>query len=60
MESRAEIPDGVTDYVVRTIAENGRTLRFTAQEFQEEWERARGWGRPHLLIQCRIRTLYAA
>ena len=36
LEIRAEIPDGVPDHVVRTITENCRTLRFKAQEFEEE------------------------
>jgi hypothetical protein len=35
LEIRAKVPDGVPEHVVRTITENCRTLRFTAQEFEE-------------------------
>ena len=36
MEIQAKVSDGVPDDVVRTVTENCRTLRFTAQEFEEE------------------------
>jgi hypothetical protein len=36
LEIQAEIPDGVPDQVVRTVAENCRTLRFKAHGFEEE------------------------
>jgi hypothetical protein len=36
LEVEAEIPDGVPDNVVRTVTENGRTLRFESQEFEAE------------------------
>jgi hypothetical protein len=36
LEIEADIPDGVPDNVVRTVYENGRTLRFTSQGFEEE------------------------
>jgi len=34
LEIAAEIPAGVPDHVVRTVTENGRTLRFTSQGFE--------------------------
>jgi predicted AAA+ superfamily ATPase len=36
LEIEAELPDGVSDQVIRTVTENGRTLKFTAQGFEEE------------------------
>ncbi len=36
LEIQAEIPDGVPDHIVRTVAENCRTLRFTTHGFEEE------------------------
>jgi Protein of unknown function (DUF499) len=36
LEVEAQIPDGVPDNVVRTVTENGRTLRFESQEFEAE------------------------
>ena len=35
LEIRAKVPDGVPEHVLRTVTENCRTLRFTAQEFEE-------------------------
>ncbi len=36
LEIEAEIPSGAPDHVVRTITENGRTLKFTSQGFEGE------------------------
>ena len=36
LEIEAEVPDGVPDTVVRTVTENGRTLKFTSQGFEVE------------------------
>lgn len=36
LEIEAEIPDGAPDHVVRTVTENGRTLKFTSQGFEKE------------------------
>ena len=36
LEIDAEIPCGVPDHVVRTVTENGRTLKFTSQGFEKE------------------------
>ena len=36
LEIEAEIPASVPDHVVRTVTENGRTLKFTSQGFEAE------------------------
>lgn len=36
LEISAKIPNGVSDSVVRTVTENCRTLKFSAQEFENE------------------------
>lgn len=36
LEIDAEIPSGAPDHVVRTVTENGRTLKFTSQGFEKE------------------------
>ena len=36
LEIHAEIPNGAPDQVVRTVTENARTLKFTAQGFETE------------------------
>ena len=36
LEIEAEVPAGVPDNVIRTVTENGRTLKFTSQGFEEE------------------------
>ena len=36
LEIEANIPDGAPDNVVRTVTENGRTLKFTSQGFEKE------------------------
>ena len=36
LEIEAEIPSGAPDNVVRTVTENGRTLKFKSQGFEEE------------------------
>ena len=36
LEIEAEIPGGAPDNVVRTVTENGRTLKFTNQGFESE------------------------
>jgi hypothetical protein len=36
LEIEADIPGGVPDNVVRTVTENGRTLKFTSQGFETE------------------------
>ena len=36
LEIDAELPNGAPDHVVRTVTENGRTLRFSTQGFERE------------------------
>ena len=36
LEIEAEVPAGAPDHVVRTVTENGRTLKFTSQGFERE------------------------
>ena len=36
LEIEAEIPNGAPENVVRVVTENGRTLRFTSQGFEQE------------------------
>jgi hypothetical protein len=36
LEIEAEIPNGAPDNVVRTVTENGRTLKFKNQGFERE------------------------
>ncbi len=36
LEIEAAVPSGTPDQVVRTVTENGRTLKFTSQGFEEE------------------------
>jgi hypothetical protein len=36
LEVEALIPSGASDHVVRTVTENGRTLKFTSQGFEAE------------------------
>jgi predicted AAA+ superfamily ATPase len=36
LEIAADIPAGAPDHVVRTVTENGRTLKFTSQGFERE------------------------
>ena len=36
LEIEAELPSGAPDHVVRTVTENGRTLKFTSQGFEKE------------------------
>lgn len=36
LEIEAEVPSGAPDHVVRTVTENGRTLKFTSQGFEKE------------------------
>ena len=36
LEIEAEIPQGASDNVVRTVTENSRTLKFTASGFETE------------------------
>jgi hypothetical protein len=36
LEIEAELPEGAPDNVVRTVTENGRTLRFTSQGFEKD------------------------
>ena len=36
LEIQASVPDGVPDNVVRTVTENGRTLKFTNQGFDRD------------------------
>ena len=36
LEIEADLPDGATDELVRTVSENCRTLRFTSQGFEEQ------------------------
>lgn len=36
LEIEAQIPDGVPDHVVRTVTENGRTLKFSSHGFESD------------------------
>ncbi|NCO58569.1 MAG: hypothetical protein GW783_11360, partial [Deltaproteobacteria bacterium] len=36
LEIEATLPDGASDQIVRTVTENGRTLKFTSQGFEAE------------------------
>ena len=36
LEGESEVPGGVPDHVVRTVTENARTLKFTAQGLEVE------------------------
>jgi len=36
LEIQAQMPEGAPDNIVRTVTENARTLKFTAQEFEPE------------------------
>ena len=36
LEIEASLPDGASEQVVRTVTENGRTLRFTSQGFETD------------------------
>jgi BioD-like phosphotransacetylase family protein len=36
LEIEALVPDGVPDHVVRTVTENGRTLKFSNQGFDRD------------------------
>ena len=36
LEIEAELPAGAPDHVVRTVTEDGRTLKFTSQGFERE------------------------
>jgi predicted AAA+ superfamily ATPase len=36
LDIEAEIPSGAPDHVVRTVTENGRSLKFTSQGFEED------------------------
>ncbi len=36
LDIAAEMPGGAPDHVLRTVTENGRTLKFTSQGFEEE------------------------
>ena len=36
LDIAADMPEGAPDHVVRTVTENGRTLKFTSQAFEEE------------------------
>lgn len=36
VEIEAEVPDGVSEQVVRTVSENGRALKFSSQAFEVE------------------------
>ena len=38
LEVEAQIPSGASDHVVRTVTENSRTLKFTSQGFEKEWD----------------------
>jgi len=38
LEVSAEVPAGVPDNVVRIVTENGRTLKFTSQGFEKEYQ----------------------
>jgi hypothetical protein len=36
IDVQANVPAGVPDNVVRTVSENGRTLKFTVQGFERD------------------------
>jgi hypothetical protein len=36
LEMESELPGGFPEHVVRTVTENGRTLKFTSQGFESE------------------------
>ena len=36
LEIEATLPNGATDQLIRTVTENGRTLKFTSQGFESE------------------------
>jgi BioD-like phosphotransacetylase family protein len=36
LEIEAVLEDGASDQLIRTVTENGRTLRFTSQGFEDE------------------------
>lgn len=36
LDIQARLPDGATENIVRTVTENARTLKFTAQGFEAE------------------------
>jgi hypothetical protein len=36
LEIEALMPDGASEQVVRTVTENGRSLKFTSQGFEKE------------------------
>lgn len=36
LEIEAQIPSGAPDHVVRTVTENGRSLRLTSQGFERD------------------------
>jgi hypothetical protein len=36
LEIEADIPTGAPDHVVRIVTENGRTLKFSGQSFEDE------------------------
>nr|MBA3638596.1 hypothetical protein [Acidobacteriota bacterium] len=36
LEIEAQMPDGAPEQVVRTVTENGRTLKFTSQGFEKD------------------------
>ena len=36
LEIEAELPNGAPDSVIRTVTENGRTLKFDSQGFEQE------------------------
>jgi len=36
LEIQAHVPGGVPDNVVRVVTENGRTLKFSSQGFEED------------------------
>ena len=36
LEIEADLPDGATEQVVRTVTENYRTLKFESQGFEKE------------------------
>ncbi len=38
LEIEAQIPSGASDHIVRTVTENCRTLKFTNQGFEQEWD----------------------
>ena len=36
LEIDAQMPDGAPEHVVRTVTENGRTLKFASQGFEKD------------------------